>query len=305
MSAQIEEKLCKIPILKNVIAFLKKITFSEGSFSLYDIIELYVVGIVKGAVTYRASAISYSFFLALFPFLLFVLNLIPYVPIENFQEDFWVFIDGLLPPGTHDFFAEIFFDIANKRRAGLLSSVFLLSIFLMTNGITAIFGGFEYSYHVKITRNFIRQYLIAGGVAIILALIFLVVVALFIYYEVYVVAYMEKTGMFSSSETLMKWGKIGFFALMTYISTSLLYFFGTREGRFSRFFSRGSLLTTILFGVTTYLFGIYIENFSQYNQLYGSIGALLIFLFYIWLNSNILLLGFELNAALLHLKKAR
>lgn len=62
MSAQIEEKLCKIPILKNVIAFLKKITFSEGSFSLYDIIELYVVGIVKGAVTYRASAISYSFF---------------------------------------------------------------------------------------------------------------------------------------------------------------------------------------------------------------------------------------------------
>ena len=59
----------------------------------------------------------------------------------------------------------------------------------------------------------------------------------------------------------------------------------------------------LLFGLTTYLFGIYIENFSQYNQLYGSIGALLIFLLYIWINANILLLGFELNASLLKLKK--
>ena len=85
--------------------------------------------------------------------------------------------------------------------------------------------------------------------------------------------------------------------------SEILYYFGTREGKQSRFFSIGALFTTLLIILTSYLFGIYIENFSQYNELYGSIGALLILLLYIWLNSNILLLGFELNASLNRLKK--
>ena len=235
--------------------------------------------------------------------MLFILNLIPYIPIEDFQVDFWVFIDDLLPPGTHDFFSDIFFDIAEKKRGGLLSSVFILSIFLMTNGIVAIFGGFEFSYHIHLTRTYIKQYLYALMVAIILALLILLVVVIFIYYEVYLVPYLDKINFITDNATLLKISKIGFVALITYLGTSILFYFGTIEGRESNFFSAGSLFTVLLFGLTTYFFGIYIENFSQYNQLYGSIGALLIFLLYIWLNANILLLGFELNATLLKLKK--
>jgi membrane protein len=93
-----------------------------------------------------------------------------------------------------------------------------------------------------------------------------------------------------------------FFILMIYLGTAVLYFFGTKDGRLSRFFSIGALLTTFLVLLNSYLFGIYIENFSTYNQLYGSIGALLILLFYLWLNAIILLLGFELNASLQRLK---
>jgi membrane protein len=91
--------------------------------------------------------------------------------------------------------------------------------------------------------------------------------------------------------------------LFIYITVSILYFFGTAEGRKSQFFTPGALMTTLLFFLTTYGFGIYIDNFSTYNQLYGSIGALLIFLLYIWINSNILLLGFELNATLTRFKR--
>lgn len=304
MSVVIEEKLQKIPIIRNGVSFLKKIPLSSNAFSLYDLLELYVVGIIKGALTHRASAISYSFFIAMFPFLLFILNLIPYIPIDNFQIDVWNFINSLLPPGTNEFFADIFFDIADTPRGGLLSSVFLLSIFLMTNGVVAIFGGFEFSYHVKITRTFIKQYIVSLIVAIVLGLLILVVVAMFISYEIYFLPYLEEWGLLYDYETLIKWSKIGFISIITYFGTSILFFFGTHEGKKSRFFSVGSIFTVLLFGLTTYFFGIYIENFSQYNQLYGSIGALLIFLFYIWLNSNILLLGFELNAALLQLKKS-
>ena len=90
---------------------------------------------------------------------------------------------------------------------------------------------------------------------------------------------------------------------MVYLATATLYYFGTKEGRLTRFFSIGALLTTLLIILTSYLFGIYIDNFSQYNKLYGSIGALLILLLYLWLNANILLLGYELNATLRRLKK--
>ena len=83
-----------------------------------------------------------------------------------------------------------------------------------------------------------------------------------------------------------------------------LYYFGTKEGRKSRFFSIGALFTTLLIILISYLFGIYIVKFSKYNELYGSIGALLILLFYLWLNSNIILLGYELNASLNRLKKS-
>ena len=295
--------LLSLPIIRHLIQFLKSIPLSKNAFSLYDLLELYISGLITGTLTHRASAIAYSFFLAIFPFLLFILNLIPYIPIDHFQVDFWVFIDGLLPPGTHQFFSDIFFDIAEKRRGSLLSSGFFLSIFLMTNGIMAIFGGFEFSYHIQLTRTYVKQYLYALMVAIILSLLVLFVVITFMGYEIYLVPYLEEINFLTDNETLLKISKLGFVAVMTYIATSILFYFGTIEGRESKFFSVGSTFTTILFGVTTYLFGIYIENFSQYNQLYGSIGALLIFLLYIWINSNILLLGFELNATLLKLKK--
>ena len=295
--------LLSLPIIRHLIQFLKSIPLSKNAFSLYDLLELYISGLIKGTLTHRASAIAYSFFLAIFPFLLFILNLIPYIPIDHFQVDFWIFIDGLLPPGTHQFFSDIFFDIAEKRRGSLLSSVFFLSIFLMTNGIMAIFGGFEFSYHIQLTRTYVKQYLYALMVAIILSLLVLFVVITFMGYEIYLVPYLEEINFLTDNETLLKISKLGFVAVMTYIATSILFYFGTIEGRESKFFSVGSTFTTILFGVTTYLFGIYIENFSQYNQLDGSIGALLIFLLYIWINSNILLLGFELNATLLKLKK--
>jgi len=62
-------------------------------------------------------------------------------------------------------------------------------------------------------------------------------------------------------------------------------------------------MTTFLLITSTYLFGIYVDRFSNYNQLYGSIGALLLLMLYIWINSTLLLLGFELNATLNKLKK--
>ncbi len=311
MTKPIEEKLEKIPIIKNLVKFLKgvKLPGFEG-LSTYDLMELYVIGIVQGAVTTRASAIAFNFFTAIFPFLLFVIILIPIIPIENFQQEFLEFLDSILPPQTFDFFSENIFDNISRDSSGsLLSTVFILSIILMANGVSAIFSGFESSYHEQLSRSIFKQYLYALGVALILAFLVILTVAIFGYFQIYIIQplYNSFTGeSFSETGSALNWivvGKYLFFIVMTYIATATLYYFGTKEGRNNRFFSIGAALTTFLIMVTSYLFGVYIDNFSKYNELYGSIGALLILLFYLWLNSNILLLGYELNASLNRLRK--
>lgn len=307
MTKPIEDKLDKIPLINLLVRFFKQIRLPgfEG-LSIYDLLELYVMGIVKGALTTRASAIAFSFFTAIFPFLLFVIILMPYIPIEGFQEQFELFLNDFLPPQTSDFFfANIFENISGGTGAGLLSSVFLLSMLLMANGVNAVFSGFENSYHEQLTRNVLRQYLYAFGVSLILALLVLLTVAFFGYTQIYIITPLNNA-LDTESTTNEQWistVKYLFFVVMLYLATATLYYFGTEEGKHTRFFSIGALLTTLLILLTSFLFGIYIDNFSQYNKLYGSIGALLILLLYLWLNSNILLLGYELNASLRRLKK--
>jgi membrane protein len=311
MTKPIEDKLNKIPVVNVFVRFLKKIKLPglEG-LSLYDLLELYVTGIVRGALTTRASAIAFSFFTAIFPFLLFVLIIIPYIPIDDFKIEFLVFLESFLPPSTSDFFFEnIFEDIDSTQRGGLLSSVFVLSIMLMANGVNAIFSGFESSYHEQLTRSVYKQYLYALSIALILAFLLIITIAVLGYFQIYVVqgvlhAFEDRGFDFSSNDIFWtNMAKYVFFVIMVYLATATLYYFGTKEGKHSNFFSVGALFTTLLIILSSYLFGVYIENFSQYNKLYGSIGALLILLLYLWLNANILLLGYELNASLQFLKK--
>ena len=304
MSEEVEKELKKIPGLSWLIKQAKKIILPglEG-LSLYDLWEIYSVGIIKGTFSTRAGSIAFSFFMAIFPFLLFILNLIPYVWfIDDFQLEVLAFMDTLLPPQTSEFFNEIFADIVNNPRGGLLSITFILSIFLMTNGINAIFTGFEFSYHTTINRSIIRQYLVALGTSIIITLMLLLSVIAFVYLT-YIIEDLKAIGIFSDN---LYWAQIGrylVFVLLIYNAVATLYYFGTKEGRNSRYFSVGAFFTTLLIMLTTFLFSIYIENFSTYNKLYGSIGALLILMVYIWINANILLLGFELNASINRLKQ--
>ena len=307
MTKQIEDKLDKIPLINLLVRFFKQIKLPgfEG-LSIYDLLELYGLWIVKGTLTTRASAIAFSFFTSIFPFLLFVVILIPVIPINGFDLEFSKFLESFLPAQTSDFFmSSIFENLEGNSQAGLLSSVFLLSMFLMANGVNAVFSGFENSYHEQRTRNIFQQYLYALGIALILAFLVLFTVAVFIYTQVYIIVPLNEA--FSTEEaTNTQWilfAKYMFFVVMVYIATATLYYFGTKEGRQTRFFSIGALLTTLLIILTSYLFGIYIDNFSKYNELYGSIGALLILLMYLWLNSNILLLGYEFNATLRGLHK--
>ena len=302
MSEEIENKLNKIPIVKQLVVLTKAIKLKtlEG-LSLYDILELYVLGIFKGAFSYRASSIAFSFFMALFPFALFILNLIPFIPLENFQADFLEFVEEGVPPNTYDAIEAILRDIMETSHQGLLSSGFILSILLMTNGINAILGGFEMSAHITITRGFFRQYFISLAISLVLSMILLITVAAIVIAEVMI----QKINIrgYVADVSVIEWSRYGFILLMILITTSILYKFGAKETSSIAFISYGAVFTTILIVISSYIFGIYVTKFAKYNELYGSIGTLLVLMFYIWINCMVLLLGFELNATISKLKR--
>ncbi len=298
-----EEKLLKIPIVGTLVKILKKIKVPglEGM-SLYDVLEMYVIGIVQGALTSRAGGIAFSFFMALFPAALFILTLIPYVPIENFHLIFMNFIEQVLPPKTFESVDIVLEDIASNRYGGLLSFGFILSVFLMTNGINTLFGGFEYTYHKLQTRSIIKQYLVSMVVALILALLLFLTIGAIIYFEI-AIHNLQESGYVSDDLFWINVSQYVLTFIMLFTTVATFYYLGTKEGRKISFFSAGAVLTTLMIILNFKIFGIYVKRFAQYNELYGSIGTLLVIMLFIWLNSIILLLGFELNAAMIRLKR--
>lgn len=286
-----------ISTINYITNFLKTIKWEIlYGFSLYELLNLYFTGILKGSITTRAGSISFSFFMAFFPFLLFVLNLIPFIPIDNFDQIFLDLLESLIPKESSAFFHDIFIDINSNKRSGLLSTTLFFSIILIGSGVNSVFAGFSDSYHIEFSRNFIKQYLYAIMVGfilvvvVLLATVFSIVFDFLIARDISIISY------------LFLFLKYVFLMIIALIAFSSLYFFGTIQGRNLRFISPGSFMTTFLLVISTYFFGIYIDNFANYNELYGSIGALIIMMLYIWINSISLLLGFELNVVIYKLK---
>ena len=302
MADKIDRKLLRIPIVRNLIRTAKRIKLPgfEG-LSLFDLIKSYTVGIIEGTFSSRASGIAFSFFMALFPFMLFILNLVPYIRIKNFQEEFRFFINELMPAQTADFIDPIILDIAANPRGSLLSFTLLLAIFLTTNGVNAIFSGFEYSFHVRQKRSILQQYVAAFGVSLFLTVVLFISIIAIIFGQYFIITLNEQ-GLNLNDVIWINVIRYILIMVLMYVVIATLYYFGTKEGKKSRFFSIGAVITTFFFMITTFLFTLYINNFSNYNELYGSIGAMLILMLYIWINSNLLLLGFELNATIYRLR---
>ncbi|RLD80920.1 MAG: ribonuclease BN [Bacteroidetes bacterium] len=301
-----KDSLKKIPVLGSIIRASEKIKLPrmEGM-NLYDFLEMYINGVFKGALTTRASSIAFSFFLALFPFTLFVLTLIPYIPIDNFQDNFTNFILQSMPSEeAAQAINSVINDIAKNKYGELLSFGLLLSMILMTNGVNAIFSGFEYTYHQIETRTVVRQYLVSLIVSLLLVVLLLFTVSIIVFLGL-VINNLNEKGIVTNAVGWVRSAQYLIMIIMVFTSVSILFYFGTKEGKKTSFFSMGTIFTTIFFIVDFIIFGIYLSRFGQYNKLYGSIGTVMVIMLFIWLNSIILLLGFELNTSITRLHKKR
>ena len=266
--------------------------------SLYDVAIFFWKGIYEGAVTSRAASISFSFFLALFPGVIFVFTLIPFIPIEGFQHELFRLLRDVLPPNSFDAAYSTITDILTIKRGDLLGITVAAALFFATNGTLALIGNFGQTIHRLNVRGFWSQYLAAFWLTLALALLLIGGIAVLALGEVWIPTLIPgDNGIWLTA--LARW--VVLLGLVLF-AISLLFYYGPMRSAPWRFISPGALLATVLVWLTSYLFGIYVTDFSRYNQLYGSIGTLIIIQLWIYVNAIGLIIGFELNASMARAK---
>tara|TARA_Y100000782_G_scaffold111225_1_gene138834 strand:+ start:12224 stop:13195 length:972 start_codon:yes stop_codon:yes gene_type:complete len=263
------------------------------------ILKFFFKGIVEGYITSRASAIAFSFFLALFPALIFLFSLIPFIPVEHFQDELILQVKLLLPTSAYELVEHTLRDLVKHKRTRLLSFGILTTLYFSTNGINSIISAFNLSYHSVTGRNWLSQQITALWITLVLFLFIITAISLIIFGQDIIVLIVGRFDLLSGLEVFLlntaKWIVI---ISLIYFSISMLYYWGPKEKEYWKFFSAGSTLSTLSIILFSIGFAYYVNNFGQYNKLYGSIGTLMVIMVWIYLNCIALLIGYELNAAI-------
>ncbi len=294
------EKILKWKLVALLINLSKKIILPGfDGIPLYDVAVFFIKGMYEGYITSRASAISYNFFMAVFPSLIFFFTVIPFIPISNFQDSLLGIIRDFMPNTAYETVRETVEDIVKRPRGDLLSIGFILSLYFSTNGINSLMEAFNSTYHTVETRTWLRQRLVSIYLVLIFSLLLVVSIALMTVgtniITLFIPELIEKSRFFLGFIVALKWLIT---ISMLFLAISFIYYFAPAKKRHFRFISAGSSLATLLVVITTLGFNFYVDNFSKYNILYGSIGTLLVVLLWIYFNAFSLLIGFELNASI-------
>lgn len=270
--------------------------------TLYDVSFFFFRGIKEGRITDRAASVAFSFFLALFPGIIFLFNLIPFFPIEGMENEVFYTFQRILPPDTYDAARATIDDILNNKRTDLLSFGFLFALVFATNGINSLISNFNNTIHQIDTRGFFKQQVAAISLTVVLSFLFLLGLTIVIFSSTVINGLLDFFKLEAVSPFIIESTRLALMLSIVLIAIALLYNFGPAKTRQWRFISPGSLLATGLIIVTSVGFSFYVSNFAQYNKLYGSIGTLMIILLWIYINAIVLILGFELNASIASLK---
>ncbi len=285
---------------RQFILFTKRVSFPgfQGE-SIYNVMHFFFKQILDEDLNMRASALAFDFFIALFPAIIFLFTLIPFIPINDTKDEVLKFFEQILDKATFETIKVTINDILRKKHSGVLSFGFALALYFASSGFFSLMKLFNKYSHTKETRTFVKQRI----VSIFLALFFSVLI---ISSVVLITAgewgtqwllshHLIKGKTVVTVLTVVRW--IISIALFFTTISSIFYFAPSKKHKWN-FISTGSTLAVILSLLSTILFSYYVNNFASYNKIYGSIGTLIVVLLLIQFNCMIIQIGFELNVSI-------
>lgn len=271
---------------------------------IYTVLSFFVKEIQKEHLNTKSSSLAFSFFLAIFPATIFLFTLIPYIPIDNFQNQLLDLLLKGLPSSTQDTVQDTLTDIIKNQNSGLLSFGFIAALFFSTNGIVALMRNFNKASLIQETRKGWQKRRVAIVLTFLISILLIIGVTLVIAGN-FIISYLKKKAIIKGSLVVYSLLTLNWLViiLLFFCVISLLYYYCPANTKRFKFLSAGSTLATFLSIITSIGFAYYVNNFGSYNKLYGSIGTLIIIMIWLYLNSMILLIGFELNATIHILKR--
>jgi membrane protein len=269
--------------------------------SLWEIIFFFLYSLRKGLIGMRAGAVAFHFFLAAIPFGLVLVVMTTYTPGIQLEADIAPVISALVPDQLFTRFMSSIHEYENSSVSSWISFGFVFAIYFTSNGFTVLIKAFNSSKLGFNQRKWWDIRLISVGfvVAFILAIL-LIFYALIYVRKGYVLWAESSTFVADYFDQIYMLTDFLFLGMLVYSGIALIYYYGPRRrsGGF-RFFSPGATLAFIMIVLISVVYEVYIRNFANYNELYGSLGTVIMILLWIYMISFALLIGFELNASII------
>ena len=290
--------------LAGIKNFLLKARFPGADVSWYDVLDKFVSRLVDYDIDQRATSVAYGFTLALFPLILFLFTLIPYIPIPDLETQIMGFLHDFVPAGIYEFTEQTIRDIVSRHQAGVLSFGFLLALYGATNGMVSLMRSFNMLNGKDDSRGFFQTRGTAIMLMVFMALVLFLSIVLIIVGDA-VMNFVTRLEILNSSMTVLTLNLLRYFISLASLAfgVAIIYRFAPDVKLKVRFINFGTILASLLILLSTYGFSFYLSNFSSYNKLYGSIGTIIALMLWLYLLALILIFGYEINVSIQEAKR--
>ena len=283
------------------IDWMRKLRFKKyEDVSLYTLARTFFRKLQKDETIDRANGVAFNFILAIFPAIIFLFTLIPYISLyvpEVNQESILNFLSQIFPDTMMDAVSTTVHDIVSNTRGGLLTLGFVFSLYLATNGMMSLMRAFNACYKTIENRSGFKMRLIATALTVGLAIVLILAIVLLVVGEFVLDSAVDFLNIDEYTVYLLLALRFIVIFIVFFFAIALIYYFGPAIHFNWKFFSVGSFIATLLCIIISYGFSFYVTNFGTYNKLYGSIGVLIALMVWVQLITIVLMVGYEINAS--------
>lgn len=263
---------------------------------IYYVARSFIYGLTSENPIDRAAAMTFKFFMGIFPGILFLCTLIPLIPIEGFQDKLLHSYEEIIPPQVNELLHHTVDQVVNQTNTGLMSVSFLVAFFFSTNGIVGMIKAMNSS--ANISENVTKIRLKAIGILMFIMSITAASIVLIIYVGKLISRIIEKYGINTNPQTWIYSLRLALLYAIILLIISMIYYLAPAKKFRVGFISPGAFVACNLSIASSVILATFFSNFDRYNTLYGTIGSIPIFLIWIFINCLVLLAGFELNASI-------
>jgi membrane protein len=249
-----------------------------------------------------AAALSYSALFAIFPFIIFLVALLGFLHIPQFFT--WILDQArsALPIDAYQRVEDVVTQIQNQPQRGVLSFGILAALWAASSGVRALMGALNVAYGVEETRHWWKRYIISVVYTLALVILLIAAAGLMLLGPQAMEWLANRVGMSHAFVVIWTWLRFPVLVVLLMLLAAVIYYAVPNIRQPFRFITPGAVFAVVIWVLASFGFSLYVSNFTNYSATYGSLGGIVVLLFYFYISAAVLLIGAEVNAEVYKLK---